>query len=205
MSVEPQIIPEKEGQIQGNLAPMTLEEYFEMELVSDTRHEYNGGYVQAMAYTSINHARILWNLNGLLFNCLKNKTCEGFGSDRMLFIPNCEGKDRIFYPDMTIVCGEKELYQYKEKMVALLNPSVLIEVSSDTTMEDDFVNKWRCYKKLPSLKQYIIISQKEKYIIVLNRTENAEEWLHTTLDSEDSILKILDCELSLKDIYENVE
>ena len=170
MSTKSQIQPNVEI---GNLAPMTLEEYFEMELVSETRHEYNGGYIQAMAYTSINHARILWNLNGWLFNCLKNKSCEGFGSDRMLFIPNCEGKDRIFYPDMTIVCGEKELYQYKEKMVALLNPSVLIEVSSDTTMEDDFVNKWRCYKKLPSLKQYIIISQKEKYIIVLNRTENA--------------------------------
>ena len=202
MSTKSQIQPNVEI---GNLAPMALEEYFEMELVSETRHEYNGGYIQAMAYTSINHARILWNLNRELGNCLRGKACEGFGSDRMLFIPNCEGKARIFYPDMTIVCGEKELYQYKEKMVALLNPSVLIEVSSDTTMEDDFVNKWRCYKKLPSLKQYIIISQKEKYIIVLNRTENAEEWLHTTLDTDESTLKILDCEIKVKDIYENVE
>jgi Uma2 family endonuclease len=202
MSTKSQIQPDAEI---GNLAPMTLEEYFEMELVSETRHEYNGGYIQAMAYTSINHARILWNLNRELGNCLRGKACEGFGSDRMLFIPNCEGKARIFYPDMTIVCGEKELYQYKEKMVALLNPSVLIEVSSDTTMEDDFVNKWRCYKKLPSLKQYIIISQREKYIIVFNRTDNAEEWLHTTLDADENTLKILDCEIKVKDIYENVE
>jgi Uma2 family endonuclease len=202
MSTKSQIQPDAEI---ANLAPMTLEEYFEMELVSETRHEYNSGYIQAMAYTSINHARILWNLNRELGNCLRGKACEGFGSDRMLFIPNCEGKARIFYPDMTIVCGEKELYQYKEKMVALLNPSVLIEVSSDTTMEDDFVNKWRCYKKLPSLKQYIIISQREKYIIVFNRTDNAEEWLHTTLDADENTLKILDCEIKVKDIYENVE
>ena len=205
MALQSQDKPGNEEISIGNSAPMTLEDYFEMELTSDVRHEYSGGYIQAMAYTSINHGRILWNLNGLLFSCLKGKDCEGFGSDRMLFVPKCEGKARIFYPDMMVVCGEKDMYQYKEKMVALLNPSVLIEVSSDTTMEDDFVTKWRCYKKIKSLKQYIIISQKEPYILIFNRTEKEDEWLHVSLDNEESVLKILDCEIKLQDIYENVE
>ena len=201
MSTKSQIQPNVEI---GNLAPMALEEYFEMELVSETRHEYNGGYIQAMAYTSINHARILWNLNRELGNCLRGKACEGFGSDRMLFIPNCEGKARIFYPDMTIVCGEKELYQYKEKMVALLNPSVLIEVSSDTTMEDDFVNKWRCYKKLPSLKQYIIVDQDTKFVEVYERSEDGH-WFSEIYSDDDDMVKIGDCQILLKDIYHKVE
>ena len=72
-------------------------------------------------------------------------------------------------------------------------------------MEDDFVTKWRCYKKIKSLKQYIIIAQKEPYILIFNRTEKEDEWLHVSLDNEESVLKILDCEIKLQDIYENVE
>ena len=66
MALQSQDKPENEKVPIGNSAPMTLEDYFEMELTSDVRYEYNGGYIQAMAYTSINHG-LKMKMNGYTY------------------------------------------------------------------------------------------------------------------------------------------
>ena len=179
---------------------ISLEQYFDLEMNAETRNEYVNGQIQAMAYTTEAHGIIVHNLDRVLGNCLMDKECIIIPNDRMLYTEKC---GQVFYPDLMIVC-EKPLYRlHKKSMKATLNPSVLIEVLSDSTYDYDRIDKWACYKQIPSLKQYILVSQKSKGVEIRNRTEN-DNWQHEILGSETEKIQIGDCEISFKDIYHKV-
>ncbi len=61
----------------------------------------------------------------------------------------CRTATRFFYPDLVIVCGEQSFRDHKGKMKATLNPSVIIEILSDSTEEEDRIDKWGCYRTVP--------------------------------------------------------
>ena len=185
---------------QSKPVKISLAEYFEMEFRSEKRHEYHDGLVVEMTYASDNHELIVANLLRILGNCLLDSDCVVYPSNRMLYVPAC---NKVFYPDASIYCSKRETYRYSENMTALLNPSVLIEVLSDSTQRDDKEKKWRCYRQTTSLKQYVLIAQDEFYIKTLNRTTTENEWLQIETDDEDAILKIGDCDVSMSDIYRN--
>ena len=179
---------------------ISLEQYFDLEMNAETRNEYVNGQIQATAYTTEAHGIIVHNLDRVLGNCLMDKECIIIPNDRMLYTEKC---GQVFYPDLMIVC-EKPLYKvHKKSMKATLNPSVLIEVLSDSTYDYDRIDKWACYKQIPSLKQYILVSQKSKGIEIRNRTEN-DNWQHEILGSETEKIQIGDCEISFKDIYHKI-
>lgn len=180
----------------------TLNEYFEFESKSLTRHEFQDGFLIEMAYASDNHELIVANLMRELGNCLKETDCLVYPSNRMLFVTDC---NRTFYPDVSVYCGKRETHKYSENMTALLNPSVLIEVLSPSTERDDKDKKWRCYKRIKTLKQYVLIAQDELFIRILNRTKDENQWLQSEFDNEKDVIKIGDCEISLKEIYRNTE
>ncbi len=181
---------------------ISLEEYFEMEMTAETRHEFWNGEIRAMAYTSPEHGIIVHNLDRLLGNCIVDKNCILVPNDRMLFVPSC---NRIFYPDLMLICGRSQYHQYKGKMVATLNPKVIVEVLSDSTKEDDKVGKWDCYKRIPSLEQYVLVAQDRKRIEIFHRTEDEKKWLQQIFDNAEESLTIGECEILLKDIYHKVE
>ena len=181
---------------------ISLVEYFEMEYKSPTRHEYHNGIVVEMAYASDDHELIVANLMRILGNCCVGTDCVVYPSNRMLYVPAC---NKVFYPDASLYCGKRETYQYSNNTTALLNPSVLIEVLSPSTERDDKDKKWRCYKKISTLKQYVLISQDEIYIKILNRTENDMEWLQIDKDSQNDTITIGNCEVKLSDLYLNTE
>jgi Uma2 family endonuclease len=180
---------------------ISLEQYFEMEMTAETRHEFWNGEIRAMAYTSPEHGLILTNLIRFLANCLAEKDCTVFASDRMLFVPSC---NKIYYPDSMIICGKPEYYPYKGKMVATLNPKVIIEVLSDTTKDDDKVGKWDCYKRISTLEQYILVYQDRKRVELFQRTEDDKKWLQQIFSETEDVVTIGECTLSLKDIYHKV-
>jgi Uma2 family endonuclease len=181
---------------------ITLAEYFDFESKSTTRHEYQDGLIVEMAYASDNHELIVANLMRELGVCLKDSDCLIYPSNRMLYVKNC---NKTFYPDVSIYCGQRETYQYSKNMTALLNPSVLIEVLSPSTERDDKDKKWRCYKRIPSLKQYILIAQDEIFVRILNRTSDDNKWLQSEFDLENEVIKVGDCEISLKEIFRNTD
>ena len=179
----------------------SIEEYFELEANSETRHEYYNGLIVECAYTSENHGRIVSNLVFLLQNCLRATECDVFASDRMVYAESC---NKFFYPDLTIVCDEREYYQYKKNMKATTNPSILIEVLSFSTENFDKGEKLRCYRKIKSLKQYVIADQDFKSIQIYERDEKGR-WASKLYEEEEDVLKIGDCEISLNDIYLKVD
>ena len=179
----------------------TLDEYFELEYKSEFKHEYHDGKIIRCAYTSESHGIIVHNLDFLLGSCLRHTDCQIFTGDRMLYTEQCKS---IFYPDLILICGKRENYQYSKNMVATKNPTVLIEVLSATTYDVDKSKKMRCYRKIPSLKQYILVEQDFKMIEVFER-DNNKRWTAKIFEEEDDILKIGDCEIPLKEIYYKVE
>ena len=116
------------------------EEYLEREHKATTKSEYLDGIVVAMAGASPEHNAITFNLGTALGLQLRNRDCRGFSSDLRVRVPEC---NRFYYPDITVVCGTPE-YEILTGLSALLNPTLLIEVLSESTEQSDRCDKFDC-------------------------------------------------------------
>jgi len=131
---------------------LTVEEYLEYEKTSDQKHEYYQGEIFAMAGAKIAHNRIVVRLTGLLSQKPRGKSCEPFNSDQRIHIP----QNTLFtYPDISIICGKVETLENDEFNV--LNPAVIIEVLSPGTKGYDRGEKFKLYRDIPTLKEYILV------------------------------------------------
>ncbi len=178
---------------------ISLEDYFVFESKAEGRHEFIDGKIVAMAYTSPEHGIIAHNLDVMLGMCVREKDCQVFTGDRMLFAKDC---NQVFYPDLLIVCGEHKFYPAGPKMKATLNPSVVIEILSDSTEHLDKTSKTRCYKKIPGLKQIVLLSQKEQHVRILENEDG--KWVDTEYYEPEDLPRIGDCEIPLHEIYRRV-
>lgn len=178
----------------------TLEEYFDFEYKAVHKHEFWNGEIRAMSYTSPEHGEIQTNLSDALATCLKAKGCKKYIADRMILVPEC---NKVFYPDLVLICEEQQFYQYKKKMKATLNPTVLIEILSDSTEQQDRIDKWNCYRSIPSLQQYVIVEQ-NKLNIHSYRRKTEREWDYSYADKPEETIAILDCVVKLEEVYAGV-
>ncbi|HMO38578.1 MAG TPA: Uma2 family endonuclease [Saprospiraceae bacterium] len=181
---------------------ISLEAYFEMEYNAPIRHEYLNGKIRPMSYTSINHNRIVRNLNRIFDMLFLEQQSEIFTETRMLYVPDC---NKVYYPDGLIIADTHELYNYKGKMDATLNPTVLIEVNSDSTQRFDKFYKWECYQTIASLQQYVLISQKKPFVSLYERqAPGSNTWLYTGHQNMEAAVRIAGYDVTLKDLYHKV-
>ncbi|GAB3494244.1 Uma2 family endonuclease [Spirosoma knui] len=180
----------------------TPEQYFALETRSVRKHEYIDGEIRLMPYTSENHGLIVANLIIALGNALKDTACRVYPSDRMLFTTQT---GNYYYPDVMVVCGESQFYQFKPRMQATLNPTVLIEVLSETTSDYDEAVKWYAYKQIPTLQQYVRVSQNEIRLDLYTRVGNSNDWLNTFAEQLDQSITIGGCTVKVSEVYENVK
>jgi len=131
---------------------ISMAEYLEREAASPEKHEYYKGEVFAMAGAKMIHNIISTNLLTSLGRLLKGSKCRPFNSDQRIHIP----RNTLFtYPDLSIVCGKPETLDGDEWN--LLNPCVLVEVLSPSTRRYDRGAKFRLYRDIPTLSEYILI------------------------------------------------
>lgn len=150
---------------------MTYEAYLEAERASATKHEYLRGEVYAMAGGTPTHARLAMAMSLALGNALADQPCQVFGSDLRVRI---EATDLATYPDITVVCGRFESSEIDAD--AATNPVVIVEVLSDSTEAYDRGEKFAHYRRIPSLREYVLLSQHEPRIEAY--AKNAEgEWV----------------------------
>ena len=143
------------------------EEYLAMERVSDQKHEYYDGYVVAMSGASLEHNDIAMNLYTIIGSFLEGKDCRILPSDMRVSTP---GRDTYIYPDASIVCGEPKLED--DKFDTLLNPSVVFEILSPSTQKNDVGYKFLWYQTIPSLKEYVMIDSKKRYIQIARKQDD---------------------------------
>lgn len=131
----------------------SIEEYLEQERAATEKHEYYRGEIFAMSGATLRHNRIQMNFLIEVGNHLKGKQCDVFGSDLRVHIPH----NTLFtYPDALIVCDEPELLN--KHFDTILNPTVIVEILSKSTQNYDRGDKFKLYRDIPSLKEYILIN-----------------------------------------------
>ena len=179
---------------------MTLEEYLGFEALSETKHEYHRGEVFAMAGASIAHNTIVSNTISEIGSFLKGKSCRVFPSDLKIRV---ESADLFTYPDLSIVCEEPKLYHNSKDTI--VNPVVIIEVLSDSTESYDRTEKFAFYRRIPSLKEYILISSAEMRIEkYLKKADFVWEYQEYPQGSSSFTIESTGQEILINEIYRNL-
>ncbi|MSP62899.1 MAG: Uma2 family endonuclease [Myxococcales bacterium] len=174
---------------------MTYAEYLAAEDKSETKHEYLRGEVFAMAGGTLEHSRLAVNMASELRNALGGRPCVVFNSDARVLIA---ATDRSTYPDLSVVCGKVETAQVDGN--AITNPVVIVEVLSDPTEAEDRGEKFAHYRHLPSLRDYVLVSQRTARIEVYRR-EN-DFWAFTEAGPGGAVrLVSLDLSLAVDAVY----
>ena len=152
-----------------------------------------------MAGVSLPHGRIQVNLTYRVAGALMDSPCNLYPSDVRVVI---EAADMATYPDLSIVCGPEQ--QAKAFGHSITNPTVLFEVLSPTTQAYDKGAKFDQYRKLASLREYVLVSQ-YAMAVDLYRLENSQ-WVFHPLRGEDAVLSLKSAgiEIPLRDIYRGV-
>jgi Uma2 family endonuclease len=152
---------------------MTYEAYLALERTAGGKHEYVNGRVYAMAGGSPEHARLAQSIGAELRTALRGQPCAPFSSDLRVRVA---ATGRATYPDVTIVCGRLE--RASDDDDAVTNPRVIVEVLSDTTESEDRGDTWAHYQRIPSLREYVLVSQRSRRIEVFARDEAQPELWH---------------------------
>ena len=178
----------------------TPEEYLALEEKAEYRSEYENGEIIAMAGGSLNHARIVSNVDRA-FGSKLNKNCESLTTDVKVRVENYR---KFYYPDVLVICGKPEFYQKRSDTIS--NPILIVEVLSDSTEAKDRGEKFAAYQTLESLQEYILVSQ-DKAKVEQFRRENDGSWNYQATIGLKSQVKFasIEVELSLDEIYQRVE
>lgn len=172
---------------------VSIEDYLAAELLSDTKHEYDGGDVVAMSGASRNHERIKGNIAAALHVHLRGKPCEAFSSDLKIKIGQY-----LFYPDTMVVCEDTSTHEYYVE-----TPALVVEVLSKSTRRRDETLKRRLYQTVPTLQEYVLIEQDIVDVEVCRRSEG---WVSNHYFLGDDVpFESVGLTLGVADIYARVD
>ncbi|MBD2179938.1 Uma2 family endonuclease [Planktothrix sp. FACHB-1355] len=176
------------------------EEYLALEETAEYKSEYHDGEIVPMTGGTTNHNEILGNLFARLKLALRGRGYRVFASDVRLWVSRYR---RYFYPDIMIIQGEP-VYEGGGN-TTVTNPSLIVEVLSDSTRNYDKGDKFDYYRSLPEFREYILIDQYKFHIEQLVKTAEGK-WLLTYYESADGVLALdsVDFQIPLSDIYEGV-
>ncbi len=175
----------------------TFAEYLAQERAGDTKHELINGEIHDMAGGTGEHARLAMNVGGELRALLRGRPCAVFSSDLLVRVLST---GMATYPDVTVICGRFES-DPEDKNVAV-NPVILVEVLSDSTELKDRGEKFAHYRRIPSLMEYVLVSQNEPRIEVFRRTE--EGWILSEAMAGESLkLHSVQVEIFVDAVYAN--
>lgn len=180
---------------------LTVAEYLAREETAERKSEFLDGQVFLMAGASREHNVLTRNLAGELYQALKGGPCQVFVADRRVKV----NRTGLFtYPDLLIVGGDPE-YAAEDRNT-LTNPRVVIEVLSDSTARYDRTGKFRHYKQLPSLAEYVLVAQDEPLVERFVRSPNGR-WEQDEFVGLDATfaLATVPAEVPMAEVYRGVE
>lgn len=176
------------------------EEYLAREAEAEYKSEYRDGRIVSMSGASFAHNLICTNIQAEIRQQLKTKPCQVLGGDFRTKV----GAARLYtYPDVLVVCGEPK-FDDRDKN-ALVNPTILVEVLSKSTETYDRGEKFEYYKKLNSLREYVLVSQNQARIehFALQGGGWASQELRTLDDT--LVLDSIDCRVAVREIYHKID
>lgn len=174
---------------------MSYGEYLDLEARSAEKHEFLRGDVWAMAGGTREHALYAINFLRRLGAALEGRPCNPYGSDLRVRI---DETDRTTYPDGLVICGPSAFSPVDP--LAVINPLLILEVTSESSEADDRGAKFAAYRRLPSLRDYVLVSHREPRIEVYRRAEGF--WAMTDATAGQRIvLPSLEVSLDVDTVY----
>jgi Uma2 family endonuclease len=191
----------REPEVAYGRSKFSIQEYLEMEKAAANKHEYYKGEIFAMAGVGPRHNVIFSNLFGDIAFRLKDNPCRPYGSDMRIHIP----ENTLFtYPDISIICGD--IIPSPDDEDTATQPSVLIEILSPSTRDYDRGGKFKLYRDIPTLKEYILVDS-EAISIEVFRLDPHDHWVLEEYKDPGETLTIQTVGLSipLQDIYKRTK
>lgn len=179
---------------------ISVADYLAGELASDTKHEYLGGVIYAMAGGRNSHNLIATRLTRLLFPKDEHSQCEPYNSDTKIRI--CSSTyTRFYYPDASVICKPNPPSDTFQD-----HPALVAEVVSRSTRRIDEGEKKDAYFTLPSLQVYLLIEQEQPLVTVHRRNEQGAI-IREVFQGVDAVISLAEigADLSLSDLYQGIE
>ena len=177
----------------------TAEEYLTLERSASYKSEFHDGQIYAMTGANRNHNLVSGNICVELSLQLKKRPCEVYINDMRVKATQARS---YHYPDIVVVCDTP---QFEDAFVdTLLNPTLLVEVLSPSTEAYDRGGKFSHYRKIATLREYLLVSQDEA--IIERYIRQGDVWILTeAVGLEASMpLESIGCVLSLREVYDKV-
>jgi Uma2 family endonuclease len=164
---------------------VSVEEYIARENAAETKSEYFNGEIYAMSGGRPEHSQAAAEFIALLVVGLRGTGCRVYTSDLRLVTPRSGLRT---YPDAAVVCGPFEMDELDP--IAVVNPSLILEVVSDSSEAYDRNDKFAFYSEFPTLKEYVLIYNAPQRIETWSRSHPNEEWSHAESTPPDGRLTI---------------
>ena len=179
----------------------TPEEYLALERKAERKSEYFNGEIFAMSGASPQHVLIVTNVVAELRGQLKTRPCTVYSTDLRLKV---SAAGLHTYPDVIVVCGEPQFDD--DHKDTLLNPTLIVEVLSESTKDYDRGGKFEQYRMIESFVEYVLIAQDKRHVEHFVRQAGNRWLLSETNRLEDTIeLTSIACNLMLTEVYDKVE
>ncbi len=177
---------------------MSVEDYLAWEERQEEKHEYVGGMVYAMAGGTPDHAAIAANVLGALHGQLRGKPCRPYTSDLKVRI-QYPTHTRFYYPDVTVACTPAP-----PASVFHDQPTIIVEVASDSTRRTDELEKRDAYQTIQTLRVYVLVEQDRAAATVWRR--GSQGFQRETYAGLDAVIALpeIEASLPLAEIYEAV-
>lgn len=174
----------------------TYAEYLALEASSNVKHEFLDGQIYAMAGGTPEHAALAAAVIGLLFPRLRGGRCRAYDVDLRLRTPT----GLATYPDVTVLCGPSERDADDDQ--AVTNPTVIVEVLSRSAEEYDRGDKFEHYKSLLSLRQYVLVSHRDRCVEVWTRGDDGGWMSAIAREGDVAPLASIQARLDVRELYE---
>ena len=178
----------------------TPEEYLELEEKAEYKSEYRNGEIIPMTGGTTNHNKIAGNIYKQLPLTIQGQDYDIYIGDVRLWI----ARYRLYtYPDVMVVKG-KPVYEGTSK-TTITNPLLIVEVLSKSTKDYDKTDKFKYYRSIPDLQEYIMIDQ-YSFAVEQFTKQTAGQWIFKEYEAEGTILVLdsLDFQISCREIYARV-
>ncbi len=176
----------------------SAEDYLAWEETQVEKHEFVAGEVFAMVGARQDHVVVSGNIFAGLKQRLRGTPCRPYVADLKLRV---DAADAFFYPDVMVSCHPGDLGN--QQFIA--NPSLIVEVLSDSTAAYDRGDKFAAYRKLPSLQEYLIVDIDARRVECFRRTADNDWLLHDYADETECELHSLNIRLPMSEIFEDIE
>ena len=189
---------------------LTVEEYLAFDQQSEEKYDLVDGFlepvfpvVEGMAGGTVEQAGLNANVIRQVGNAIDGKPCRVFDSNLKVRIGH---KKKYRYPDATVICGDPEFDPDDQRRTTALNPILIIEVVSDSSVYRDRFTKFIEYREIESFREYVLVSQKVPLVEAYFKQDNGT-WLFTPIHGLEGIvaLRSIGVDLKMGDIFAGIE